>query len=138
MPTTVTIHWCSLIPEQTDHVRASLQELSQKLSTRYPDLPHLTLRELPPDMQRHLPAFLDGARDKLEDPEHQDTPLDGKKVFVFCPRNDAHARRARDENPQAQWGAAAPGDYGHYALAWTPEKKYLIWHEAMHLLYAED
>ena len=85
--------------------------------------------------QKYLPAFLERPRGGFRAPGHQDTPLDDKRVFVFCPRDCRFARNTREVNPQAQWGAAICGDY---ALVWMPDNKYLIWHEAMHLLNAED
>src|SRR5207247_453781 len=41
----------------------------------------------------------------------------------------------REFNRCAKAGAAGQQEY---ALVWTPSNKYIIWHEAMHLLNARD
>jgi len=55
-------------------------------------------------------------------------------LLVFCPRNCAVAEAARRSKPLAQWGAATGNSF---AAVWQQDK-YVVWHEALHLLSAED
>jgi hypothetical protein len=112
-----------------------LQQLSEQLQRLCPNLPLVEFCELLSSEQDNLPAFFRKPRGGFPVPESQTNPLDDKLVFVFCARDDPVAQAARRENPQALWGAAVRGDY---ALAWTPGNRFLLWHEAMHLLFAND
>ena len=133
----VSIHWCSLVPNHEQAVRSALRELSEKLNERRADLPQIELSELSSSDQKHLPAFL--KKEGSWAPDHRATPLDGKRVFVFCTYNYPPARRTRDEVskklPEPKWGVTV---YGRYAFVWEPENKFIVWHEAMHLLWADD
>jgi hypothetical protein len=129
------IHWCSSVLNAAEDVQSALHELADKLKESYPNLPLVEVRELSQSERKHLDAYLRRPRAGFKTNHSEPTPLDGKLVFVFCERDDPIAKAARKENPLADWGAAREDDY---ALAWTPDNKFLIWHEAMHLLFAKD
>ncbi len=56
------------------------------------------------------------------------------QVILACPDDHDLAQSTRANNPQAIWGGAL----GPLALVYRPENKFLVWHEAMHLLGAQD
>ena len=87
-----------------------------------------------PPSRACLPAFLETLRGGGQARNAKPTPLDGKKVFVFCEPDHPFAKKARAKTPEALWVAAV---LGNYALAWRPDK-FLLWHEALHLLWAHD
>lgn len=53
----------------------------------------------------------------------------------MCQGNEPFAKRAREKNTNAKWGAA---QIGEYALIWEPDNKYLFWHETLHVVGAKD
>ena len=59
-------------------------------------------------------------------------PLPG--LIVYCPEDSAPAQAGRDGEPTAEWGVAC----GRLAAVWKPDHPGLVWHEALHLLGAED
>jgi hypothetical protein len=130
----VSIYWSSLVPDQVNNTQSGLVELSEKLRQKYPDLPWITLHELTPFERQCLPDFFDDPSGYLDD-NPTANPLKGKQVFLFCDYDYPAARTARKDQQMAKLGAAWPGVW---ALAWTPDNKYLLWHEAMHLLNAMD
>jgi hypothetical protein len=129
----VVIDWCSLVPSQSDWVRQSLDDLRDRLSTRYPSLPPVDFREMSGDecdrVEDHLMDLMKRREVPKSDPFHH------RRLFVFCSRDAAVARTARKENPMAEWGAAR---MLHFAIAWKVGSTFTLWHEAMHVLGADD
>jgi hypothetical protein len=126
-----TIRWCSLVSGQKGFVRSALQDLADGLDRHYPQLPKVTLQELAPSEQAQVPLVLARA---MCHPETFDT-WPHRPLFVFCEREAEYAAAIRNENEKAAWGGARQGEF---AVAWVPDNKYLVWHEALHLLFATD
>lgn len=55
-------------------------------------------------------------------------------VILACPKDHKLAKLARNKNGLAEWGATL----GLLALVYSLDNPYVVWHEAMHLLGAED
>ena len=130
-----TIHWCSLIQPATASVRAALAELGRMLPPLCPRLPPLALAELTAEERQHLPALVMRPPLGFDAGGRAANPLDNKLVFAYCRGDEDFVAVARAQNPDAEWGVALPGVF---ALAWMPANKHLIWHEALHLLHAQD
>lgn len=55
-------------------------------------------------------------------------------LLVYCHRDSAIARSALREDGASPWGAEWCG----FAAVYEPDNKFIIWHEALHLLGAHD
>lgn len=126
-----TVRWCCLVPGQRAVVSSALQELVEQLDQRYSQLPKVALRELTPSEQEEVPRVIAQA---LTDPASFDR-WPHRPLFVSCDRETEYAAAMRSENDQAEWGGARQGEF---AVAWESDNKYLLWHEALHLLFAGD
>ena len=96
MSSPISIHWCSLVPDQNEAVRSALRKLFEKLRDRFPDLPQVELLELSSSEQKDLPLFLGKERGVFDTTDVPATLLDGKRVFVFCAEDYSFAEKARD------------------------------------------
>jgi len=55
-------------------------------------------------------------------------------VYFACPETHEFAQASLRNNPDALWGSA----YGALGLIYHRVDRYITWHEALHLLGAED
>ncbi len=129
----IRIQWCCLVPEYEQFTANSLDELTKRLFESYPQLPRIETRKLTCIECQRLPKYIEYC---LPDQglSQQNATFSMEPTFVFCNASEPFAIRARRCNPKAKWGAAMQGCF---ALCWQPNK-FLLWHEAMHLLYADD
>ncbi len=58
------------------------------------------------------------------------------QLIIGCPPSHNLACAAKAENSNAHWGGAV--GRGPLALTYQPQNQYVVWHEALHLLGAED
>lgn len=131
----VIIDWCCLVPQHERFVQAALEELAERIPCRYPQLPRIELSGLSASDRLQLPEFVEYHLNESCCIPGKLSPLARKLPFVFCVGNEPFAMKVRKLKPAAKWGIAM---FGYFALAWHPDNRFLIWHEAMHLLYAED
>jgi hypothetical protein len=129
----VAINWCSLVPSEAAFVGQSLTELSERLAANYPQFPRVELQELSVTDRARVGLYL--AQEIAGTRGYEADPFDDLTLFVLCSRSEEAARAIRSENPMAEWGGARRGVF---AVVWEPDNRYLLWHEAMHLLHAAD
>ncbi|MGC1273996.1 MAG: hypothetical protein WBC44_09835 [Planctomycetaceae bacterium] len=129
----VVIDWCALETSEREFVGRSLSELHERLAVQYPEFPRVELRELSDVDRERVGGYL--ARKIVGTSELAHDPFDSRKLFVFCSASHEVAHAIRQENPMAQWGGAQQGEW---AVAWEKDNPFVIWHEAMHVLFAED
>ncbi len=55
-------------------------------------------------------------------------------LLVFCNEDSVLAKRAREEEKNAGWGATC----GNLAAAWRVNNRLVVWHEVLHLLRVSD
>lgn len=128
-----TIHWFNLVPDHEDFCRDALAELSATLKEKYSTAPEIKLERISPSdtaLLSQLPTFCKRGNVSFALSGQQDAG-----VFGFCAGDEPFVKDAQSQNSKALWGAALAGDF---ALAWKPNNKYLIWHECLHLLFAQD
>ena len=129
------INWFNLVPAQENFFRESLEELVTILKDKYPDLTEIRLQRVTADEESAL-SRLTTFRTNVGFGDPQPTCLNKYEYLIgFCAKTEAFAEDLQAQNGQACWGATYANAY---ALAWKPDNKYLIWHEFLHLLYAED
>ena len=58
---------------------------------------------------------------------------DDTRILVMCSQSSPLAKAVRENNPDAKWG----GSLGRLAVVWH-EDRYVLWHEALHLINARD
>ena len=104
-----------------------------------------TFREVPVELQNNIVEILKSDRDiqlimgNLEDLffTKSDNYIPG--LLVRCPYNHHLARSSRLKNPDHKWGTCYDS---RLSLVYPPidqqKNRHLIWHEAFHLLGAED
>lgn len=56
------------------------------------------------------------------------------RIAIGCAPDHAFTQSALSNNPNARWGC----NVGWLALVYHPNNNHLVWHEAMHLLGADD
>ncbi len=133
------VYWYSLVPEADTFCRDALDELTQKLHERVPDLPKVMFERIASediDFVSDPRTYQRGGFACSGDTN----PLRYQRLFVFCQGDEPFVTEAQKQNPDALWGAAVTDPHGivPYALAWRPDNKYLLWHEALHVLGADD
>ena len=62
------------------------------------------------------------------------TPRRLPGLIVYCSEDSAVAQAGQDGESAAEWGVAC----GRLAAVWKPDHPGLVWHEALHLLGAQD
>lgn len=129
----VAIDWCSLVPAERVFVQRALFELGERLAVQYPEFPLLEVRELSESDREHVSGYL--ARQVAGAADSEANGFNGRKLFVFCSLDHEVAMAIRQENVMAEWGGAR---LGHFAVVWELGNPFVLWHEAMHLLYATD
>ncbi len=129
----IDIEWLNLRVGFNDVVVNSLSELANQLTAQYPLLPSLWFARLDQSLRAYIPDY---ALSLLPGRMHSDefNCFQAKRIFIFCNGHEDFVQELRTENELAHWGIAIPGKI---AVAWHPSK-YLIWHEALHLLNAKD
>jgi hypothetical protein len=133
--THLPIYWYSLVAKERSNCQAAMHELQIVLQSSYPQLPRLRLLELSSEEADHIPDYINNLKGGYVDPQMNQNPLLGQRFFAFCKGEESFVSAARLSNPDAEWG---PAERGVFALAWEPGNKFLIWHEVLHLLYAQD
>jgi len=112
---------------------SAFSEFQRQLAQQYPSLPVPEFEELPDnlidELSDYLISMLPG---NVEDESFEH--YRSRRPFVFCNGNEKFAQAYREQNELAHWGVAIPCKL---AIAWVP-RKYLVWHETLHLLNAKD
>jgi hypothetical protein len=129
----VEIHWHNFSRTPNEFLEASFAEFTWQMGLCFPDIHRIEFTRLlldhHPNLSDYLVAHLPGRVICQEFGE-----LDSMRLFIFCDWTESFAEMYREENELAHWGVAIPG---RLAIAWEPNK-YLLWHEALHLLNAKD
>ena len=119
----------------------SLEELQENLRGKPTQIEIICEKLGDENVASIIPKLMDSAVDldnKIEDLtlhfRKQSAPDKLPGLILCCPANSLIAQQVRSRNPLAQWG----GKLGRLALVWQTGNKHLIWHEALHLLGAED
>lgn len=128
------ISWFNLLPAYEDFCRETLEELSAMLRGNYPNAPEIILERVSPNETEALSQLTTFRYNAATEAERA-CLNNYNGIFGFCANNEAFVTDVQLQNPLASWGAAMNGEF---ALVWTPNNKYLIWHEFLHLLYAND
>jgi len=130
-------------------VAGALEELSQLLRTQPTELA-ITPKRLKDEseLMKEIGAVLDKVGNESD--AFLGCSLNIEKILpitanllVYCVSNDPIAKAAiRESHQRARWGYT--GDYVNYvrgalfAAVYKPDNKFIIWHEALHLLGADD
>lgn len=143
----VSIYWHSIGMTEADEtfVAGVLRELAQNLKAE-PIKLLISIKRLAdkPDIAKHVDAI-------LNDPSYTFSNCAGAipysffkegilkegvppKLLVYCRPDSQIANAARRENPSALYGATC----GSFAAVYRLDYKVTIWHEALHLLGADD
>lgn len=123
--------WRCLVADQEAYCQSTLDELVHALKICQPGLPPVVPQQLPTAKNELLHSCLKAIGDDF----WMSHPLTYYRVFVFCGYDEEYVAAIKLREPGAQWGAAIED---HWALAWTRDNKYLLWHETLHLLCAKD
>ena len=138
-----------MMPDDETFVASALKELATHLD-EYPIELLVSVRELTcePDILRQINRVL---IEPIDEPCGFSTSeakifgifarqmsceqlLGRTRLLVYCHQNSPVAKAARGQNPSALWGATCSKLAAVYKLC----NKVPIWHEALHLLGAED
>ncbi len=146
----ITIYWHCLGMTEADEtfVNSALKELAQHLKEDPIKLP-ISVKRFgdEPDIAKQVDAILN----RLNDPSYTFSNYAADilylflkegifkegvtpKLLVYCRPDSQIANVARRENPSALYGAAC----GSFAAVYRLDYKVTIWHEALHLLGADD
>jgi hypothetical protein len=98
------------------------------------------IEPVPEEMMAHFEYLLNNQKDMFEAEEN--VVNDFLRIYrdyvprliVGCLRNHNLAKSALDNNPNALWGA----HLGFLSLVYEHGNRHIVWHEALHLLGAED
>jgi hypothetical protein len=140
--TPTEIRWCSLVESEETFVQESLESLAEWLRVRLPPLSRVQLSPFEPAEKAQLREKMSALVNRSATADNWHKASD-KLIFVFCRRDEEFAADARAEHARAVANVNVPADWGiaqrgEYAVVWKPGNRYLIWHEAMHLLGALD
>gem|GEM_PF-5442972 len=129
----ITIEWCNFSSFSDDYLIDALDQMRHQLQFNYPQLPVPKFSALPNNLVDQLPeyfiAMIPGNANEDSFQQHQ-----AKYIFVLCDEHEAFVQAYQEQNELAHWGVAIPCSF---AIAWEPNK-YLLWHEALHLMNAKD
>lgn len=146
----IVLYWHCLDMTEADErfVDDALDELSQFLRTKLPQV-KIKLKRLKdePEVAKKVDIVLNKVGNESDTfctcsfNIEKILPITAN-LLVYCRLNDPIAKAAMRECPLARWGYT--GDYVHYirgalfAAVYKQGLKSTIWHEALHLLRADD
>lgn len=138
------LHWyCLDLPEpEQQRTQQWLEELRQFLA-RPPTELDLGVSNLPPDMASVVDLELRQPPRTIYPLEAYYEAIDNKlhgnlqwaPLLVRCPPDSRIALVAKKEHPIAKWGITCNRVY---SLVYRMNNKYIVWHEVLHLLGAND
>ena len=133
-------HAMGLSEEDTAQFHTAVADLSGLLRAPPVGL-DMQVEKLPSDCVEDLEATVRDAKqfDDVYDSVAgllRDRFGDVRKVLVACRPDHEFARGIKQKRPAAAWGVAFVG--GPFGVIYNLSNKYLVWHEALHLLGADD
>lgn len=138
MPKPIFFHALNSTTEDNHFVSHSIAELKSVVLTEAPGV-ELHLSRLPLDLAAHiLPSLhathLNGAVDAVRRCAAI-SDIGAFGLYVYCPSDAPIAKAARKRLPRAAWGISISGVL---SLSYGGHNKHILWHEALHLLGAQD
>ncbi len=127
------LRFAALVPSEREFVEESLNAFSERLLGKYPFFPTVKLRELSNIDRERVGHYL--TLQIVDASGLRGDSFDSRKLLVFCESEHEMARSIRQKYPLAKWGGAR---MGRFAVTWKASCRFVLWHEAMHLLWADD
>ena len=125
--------------DKKDWLRRSMAELSAYLLKPPAEIQY-TFTELPGEYESDIHEILQDIPDSVHDWEHEllhyyaDKQKHISNTLIICPKDSHLAKLCLRIKPDAPWGLAT----STLSFVYEIRDKYIVWHETLHLLGADD